>query len=59
VIRRLREEGVAVLVVEQNVATALEVADRAYVLDRGTVAYAGTAAALRDDAALRRGLLGA
>jgi branched-chain amino acid transport system ATP-binding protein len=59
VIRRLRQEGVAVLVVEQNVATALEVADRAYVLDRGVVAYAGSAAALRDDAPLRRGLLGA
>ena len=59
VIRRLKEEVVAVLVVEQNVATALEVADRAYVLDRGTVAYAGSAAALRADAALRARLLGA
>jgi len=59
VIRRLRDEGVAVLVVEQNVATALEVADRAYVLDRGTVAFEGTAAALRADAPLRRRLLGA
>ena len=59
VIRRLKEEGVAVLLVEQNVATALEVADRAYVLDRGTLAYSGSAAALRADAPLRRRLLGA
>jgi branched-chain amino acid transport system ATP-binding protein len=58
VVRRLREEGVGVLLVEQNVATALEVADRAYVLDRGKVAFSGTAAQLRDDAALRTRLLG-
>ena len=59
VIRRLREEGVAVLVVEQNVETALEVADRAYVLDRGRLAWTGPAAQLRGDAGLRRSLLGA
>jgi branched-chain amino acid transport system ATP-binding protein len=58
VIRRLREEGVGVLVVEQNVDTALQVADRAYVLDRGTLVFEGTAAALRSDAPLRRRLLG-
>jgi branched-chain amino acid transport system ATP-binding protein len=58
VIRRLREEGVGVLIVEQNVDTALQVADRAYVLDRGAIAFDGAAADLRDDAALRRGLLG-
>jgi branched-chain amino acid transport system ATP-binding protein len=59
VVRRLRDEGAAVLLVEQNVTTALEIADRACVLDRGRVAYAGTAAALREDAALCRRLLGA
>jgi branched-chain amino acid transport system ATP-binding protein len=59
VVRRLRDEGVGVLLVEQNVETALEVADRAYVLDRGRVAYDGTAAALRADASLRKRLLGA
>jgi branched-chain amino acid transport system ATP-binding protein len=59
VIRRLKAEGVGVLLVEQNVDTALEIADRAYVLDRGVVAFAGAAGALRGDAALRRRLLGA
>jgi branched-chain amino acid transport system ATP-binding protein len=58
VVRRLRSEGVAVLIVEQNVETALEVADRAYVLDRGKVAFDGAAATLRSDGALRRRLLG-
>ena len=58
VVRRLRDEGVAVLVVEQNVDTALEVADRAYVLDRGRLAWSGPAGELRGDAALRRRLLG-
>ncbi len=58
VVRKLREEGVGVLLVEQNVATALEVADRAYVLDRGKVVFTGPAAQLRDDRALRGRLLG-
>ena len=58
-VRRLKGDGVGVLLVEQNVQTALEVADRAYVLDRGRVAYAGPAAALREDAATRRRVLGA
>ena len=58
-ILRLKAEGIAVLVVEQNVESALAVADRAYVLDRGRVAHAGPAEALRADATLRRALLGA
>jgi branched-chain amino acid transport system ATP-binding protein len=59
VIRRLRSEGVAVLLVDQNTHTALEAADRAYVLDRGRVVFSGPAAQLREDAALRRTLLAA
>jgi branched-chain amino acid transport system ATP-binding protein len=58
-IRRLRSEGVAAIVVEQNAALALSVADRAVILDRGRVAWSGEARTLRDDAALRRRLLGA
>jgi branched-chain amino acid transport system ATP-binding protein len=58
VIRRLKAEGVAVLEVEKNVETALEVADRVYVLDRGTLVHSGPAAGLRADAALRQRLLG-
>jgi branched-chain amino acid transport system ATP-binding protein len=58
-IRRLREEGLSVVIVEQNAETALSVADRVYVLDRGHLAWSGTAAMLRDDPTRRRELLGA
>jgi branched-chain amino acid transport system ATP-binding protein len=58
-IRRLKAEGVAAVVVEQNADIALSVADQAAVLDRGRIAWAGTAAELRAQKALRRRLLGA
>ena len=58
VIRKLRAEGVAVLLVEQNALSALSVADRAYVMDKGRVVHAGPAAELARDAALRVRLLG-
>jgi branched-chain amino acid transport system ATP-binding protein len=57
-ILRLKDEGIAVLLVEQNVASALAVADSVYVLDRGRVVHHGPAEALRDDAARRVALLG-
>lgn len=57
-IARLRSEGIAVLVVEQNVQSALAVADRAYVMRLGRIVHEGPAAQLREDAALRRQLLG-
>lgn len=58
-IRRLKAEGLSVIIVEQNAETALSVADRVYVLDRGHLAWSGTAAVLRDDPEQRRSLLGA
>lgn len=58
-IRRLKAEGLSVIIVEQNAETALSVADRVYVLDRGHLAWSGTAAALRDNPDQRRSLLGA
>jgi branched-chain amino acid transport system ATP-binding protein len=56
---RLKAEGVSVLLVEQNINAALEVADRVVVLDHGTVAYCGAAVGLREDRVLRVRLLGA
>jgi len=58
-IRRLRAEGIAALLVEQNALTALSVADRVYVMDRGTIVHEGAAAELLADPARRRHLLGA
>ena len=57
-IARLRDEGIAVLVVEQNVHSALAVADRVYVLDRGRVVHEGSAGALLEDDERRAELLG-
>lgn len=42
-------EGITVLLVEQNVAVALELADRVYILDKGRVVYEGTPAELDAD----------
>jgi branched-chain amino acid transport system ATP-binding protein len=58
-IERLKGEGVAVLVVEQNVQSALSVADRVYVMNLGTVVHHGPAQDLLRDAAMRERLLGA
>jgi branched-chain amino acid transport system ATP-binding protein len=58
-IARLKAEGIASLIVEQNADTALGIADRVYVLDLGKLAWSGPAAALRDDPAQRKRLLGA
>ena len=58
VIGRLRAEGVAVLLVEQNPLVALSVADRVYVMDRGRIVHEGPAAALAGDGTLRQRLLG-
>ena len=57
-IGRLKAEGVAVLLVEQNPLAALGAADRVYVMDKGRIVHQGAARALLDDAALRTRLLG-
>ena len=55
---RLKNEGVAVVLVEQNVACALAVADRVCVMHQGRVVFEAPAAALRDNADLQRQWLG-
>jgi branched-chain amino acid transport system ATP-binding protein len=57
-IGRLRAEGVACLIVEQNALAALAVSDRAYVMDRGRIVHEGLARELLEDAPLRRRLIG-
>src|SRR5207248_7122707 len=53
----LRAAGLTLLLVEQNVQQALELADRAYVLESGRLVRAGAAAALLADPAVRQPLL--
>jgi len=59
VVVAMRAEGMAVLLVEQNVRAAVEIADRAYVLDDGRVVYEGPAAEFAKDEARVRALAGA
>jgi branched-chain amino acid transport system ATP-binding protein len=58
-VRAIVARGTAVLLAEQNVAKALEVADRAYVLQVGRVVREGAAASLRHDPSIREAFLGA
>jgi ABC-type branched-subunit amino acid transport system ATPase component len=59
IIRALNEEeGLAVLVVEQNALIALEAAHRAYVLEAGRVALEGASSELRENESVRRSYLG-
>ena len=58
IIRQVNAEGVAVLLVEQNVAMALGVAARAYVLEQGGVVATGTPEVLLREPHLRRAYLG-
>jgi branched-chain amino acid transport system ATP-binding protein len=59
ILRRInRQEQVSLLLVEQNAAMALELADSAYLIETGRVVLAGSAAELRRDDAVRRSYLG-
>ena len=53
-----QQEHVSILLVEQNAAMALELADQAYVLETGSIAISGTAAEIRSNDAVRRSYLG-
>ncbi len=57
-LKLINDEGVAILMVEQDVQTALEFARRAYVLETGRITLSGPAGALLDDPAVRRAYLG-
>jgi branched-chain amino acid transport system ATP-binding protein len=59
ILRALNEdEGVGILLVEQNAKLALELADQAYLLETGRVALAGSSAEIRRDEGVRRAYLG-
>ena len=59
IVSSARQQGISVLLVEQNVRAAVEIADRAYVLDDGKVVYSGSAAEFAKDEERVRALAGA
>jgi len=59
IVASMRNEGIAVLLVEQNVRAAVAIADRAYVLDDGKIVYEGAAADFAADEERVRALAGA
>jgi branched-chain amino acid transport system ATP-binding protein len=58
VIRRLREQGITTLLVEQNAQAALSIADRGYVIETGRVTMSGEGRALLADPAVQAAYLG-
>ncbi|HET7154014.1 MAG TPA: ATP-binding cassette domain-containing protein, partial [Hyphomicrobiaceae bacterium] len=57
-VRRIRAEGLTVLIVEQNVQQVLDVVDRAYLLEVGSIKLNGTAAELKDNPIIRKAYMG-
>ena len=57
-ISRIRNGGIAILIVEQDVAGTLGIADYAYVMENGRIAKSGDAATLRDDPNILASYLG-
>lgn len=58
VMKEINAAGTALMLVEQDVLVALDVADRAYVLENGRIAMSGPAADLKDDPGIRKAYLG-
>ena len=58
ILQRIRNEGTAVLLVEQNAAMGLDLADRAYVLETGLMKLSGTGKALAENLEVQRAYLG-
>ena len=56
---RLNQEGLTILIVEQDVMTALEVSDNTYVMDTGRVVQNGASQTVLRDPAVRKAYLGA
>ncbi|MFC7226393.1 ABC transporter ATP-binding protein [Salinirubellus salinus] len=57
-IRRISEEGTTVLLVEQNAAAAIKIAERCYIVDQGSIVYEGHSEDLREDEETRQRYLG-
>jgi branched-chain amino acid transport system ATP-binding protein len=58
IIKGLRDQGIAILLIEQNVQQTLEIADRAYVLENGRVTLEGESKELLEEELIRKAYLG-
>jgi branched-chain amino acid transport system ATP-binding protein len=58
IIQKIRQSGVTIFIVEQNVRTTLQIADDAYVLEQGRITLQGTGAALANEPRIRATYLG-
>lgn len=59
IIKRINENGVAILLVEQNIHHALNISDRGYVLENGRIVLSGRSDELLENAYVKRAYLGA
>jgi len=57
-IKQINEDGLSIILVEQNVIQSLAIADRAYVLEEGTVSLSGRADELKENSDLKKSYLG-
>lgn len=58
IIKKINQEGVTILLIEQNANMALSIADRAYVLETGNIVLKGDAKEIANDEAIRKAYLG-
>ena len=58
IIRQLNEEGVTILLVEQNARMALKVANMVYLLEKGKVSFSGSPEEIHQDEVIKRAYLG-
>jgi len=58
IIRKLAADGITIILVEQNVAASLKLADQAHVIENGRIVLSGTGAALLDDPGVQQAYLG-
>jgi len=58
IVKQLNDDGMSILLVEQNATKALQVADYFYLLDQGKVTFSGTPDQLKDDDIIKRAYLG-
>ncbi|HOP34630.1 MAG TPA: ABC transporter ATP-binding protein [Defluviitoga tunisiensis] len=58
VLKILKEDGIPILLVEQNAIKSLKISDRAYVLENGKIAYSGNASEMLKDEKVKKAYLG-